>query len=307
MRRVVVTGADGFLGGHLVRELWRHDIHVTALGRLPGDQASYIAMGDAPWSSPRLAQIIEKAEPEVVFHLVGGLAGSAAELEQLNVGVAMSLMRSVWDMQVRPLLVFCGSAAEYGSAAVDGMPIDELTVCAPANAYGASKLAQTEAALAFSERTGTPVLIARIFNPIGPGMPPYLALGDFARQIASMHGGRGALQTGDLRIFRDFLDVDHVVHTMRRLAMNPRARGIVNVCSGEATELRTLVDKLIKASGKDVTIEIMPARVRAGEIRTVVGSTALLCRLGAAPPATDYDDLVARIWQDAQTRWAPGS
>lgn len=307
MRRAIVTGADGFLGRHLVRELRQAGVYVTALGRLPGNDASYVAMGDAPWPSNRLAQVMESAAPDVIFHLVGGLAGSTAELEQLNVGVAKSVMQSVTDIQARPLLVFCGSAAEYGSATVDGVPAREMTVCLPANAYGASKLAQTNAALTFAERTGTPVLIARIFNPIGPGMPPYLALGDFARQIASLHGGPGTLHTGNLHIFRDFLDVDHVVGTMRRLAWNPHARGVVNVCSGEATELQMLVDRLIGTSGKTVTIEMNSSRQRPGELRTVVGSTELLRNFGAAPPVSDYGNVIARIWRDAEARWARGS
>ncbi|HTI80384.1 MAG TPA: NAD-dependent epimerase/dehydratase family protein [Acetobacteraceae bacterium] len=304
MRRAIVTGAEGFLGRHLVRELRQFGVDVTTLGRLPGTEPSYVAMGDAPWPSSRLAEVMESAEPDVIFHLVGGLAGSAAELEQLNVGVAKSVMQSVRDIQIRPLLVFCGSAAEYGSATVDGVPASEMTVCKPANAYGASKLTQTNAALTFAERTGTPVLIARIFNPIGPGMPPYLALGDFARQIALLHRGQGTLHTGNLRIFRDFLDVDHVVGTMRRLACNPHARGIVNVCSGEPTELQLLVDRLIGTSGKNVTIETNSSRVRPGELKTVVGSTELLRQLVAAPSATDYGKVIARIWRDAKARWA---
>jgi len=306
MRRAIVTGAEGFLGRHLVRELRQHGVHVTALGRLPANEACYVAMGDAPWPSSRLAAVIESAEPDVIFHLVGGLAGSAAELELLNVGVATSVMQSVTDIQAHPLLVFCGSAAEYGSATLDGMPASEMAVCTPSNAYGASKLAQTRAALTFAERTGTPVLIARIFNPIGPGMPPYLALGDFARQIASLHNGHGTLHTGNLRIFRDFLDVDLVVGTMRRLASNPHARGVINVCSGEATELQMLVDRLIRTSGKTVTIEMNSSRLRPGELKTVVGSTELLRKFGAAPPASDYGNVIARIWRDAEARWASG-
>src|SRR5689334_195132 len=143
MRRAIVTGADGFLGRHLVRNLRQSGVYVTALGRSPRTEPSYVVMGDAPWPSSRLAEVFESAEPDVIFHLVGGLAASAAELEQLNVGVAKSVMQSVRDIQIRPLLVFCGSAAEYGSATVDGVPASEMTICTPANAYGASKLAQT--------------------------------------------------------------------------------------------------------------------------------------------------------------------
>ncbi len=304
MQRAIITGADGFLGRHLAHELRQHGVHVTALGRQPRLEASYITMGDAPWCSTRLARIVETAEPDIIFHLVGGAVGSQAELERLNVGVAASVMRALQDVAAQPLLVFAGSAAEYGSGVVDGVPVCETATCVPVSSYGATKLAQTHAALAFAEATGTPVLIARIFNPIGPGMPIHLALGEFARQIAMLRGGRGVLQTGNIHAFRDFIDVEHVVTALRRLAQNIDARGVVNVCSGQATELRTLVEMLIEVSGKNVDIETIPSRLRPGEFRAVVGSTALLSRLGAAPPQTDYADVMARVWRDAETRWA---
>jgi GDP-4-dehydro-6-deoxy-D-mannose reductase len=303
VRRALVTGAEGFLGSHLVRVLRQAGVHVTGLARRPGPEAAYVAMGDAPWCPTRLASIIEGTEPDVVFHLVGGAVGSETELERLNLGVTTSLMLALKAAQVHPILICCGSAAEYGTAIIDGVPACESAICAPNSAYGAVKLAQTKAALAFAESSGTPVLIARIFNPIGPGMPPYLALGDFARQIAVLRSSPGVLQTGNLQVCRDFIDVEHVATTLCRLAHNAAARGVVNICSGQATRLSMLVDLLIQASGKMVTLETMPARVRRDELGVVVGDITRLASLGAAPPHTDYRASVARIWQDANARW----
>jgi GDP-4-dehydro-6-deoxy-D-mannose reductase len=307
IQRAIVTGAEGFLGLHLVRDLQQQGVCVTGLARRPAPNAPYVAMGDAPWSPTRLARIIERAEPDVIFHLVGGAAGSQAELERLNVGVAASLMRALQRVQARPLLVCCGSAAEYGAAITDGVPARESMTCVPSSVYGATKLAQTNAALAFAERSGTPVLIARIFNPIGPGMPPYLALGEFARQIAGLRNSHGVLQTGNIQVSRDFIDVEHVARAFRKLARNSAARGVVNICSGQATRLSTLVELLIQASGKAVTLETIPARVRPDEMSVVVGDTTLLASLGAAPPQTNYGDVVERVWQDAKTRRAATS
>jgi nucleoside-diphosphate-sugar epimerase len=307
MRRAIITGAEGFLGGHLVRGLEQRGVHVTGLARNPGPRTPYFAMGDAPWSVACLARIIERAEPDVIFHLVGGAVGSAAELERLNLGVTTSLMLALKEAQARPLLVCCGSAAEYGAAIIDGVPACENAICAPSSAYGTAKLAQTNAALAFAENSGTPVLIARIFNPIGPGMPPYLALGEFARQIASLPSSHGILQTGNLQVWRDFIDVGDVTRAFWTLALNPAARGVVNICSGQATRLSMLVELLIRASGKTVTLETIPERVRQDELRVVIGDTTLLASYGAAPPPADYQDVVERIWQDARTRWGGAS
>jgi nucleoside-diphosphate-sugar epimerase len=303
-RRALVTGAEGFLGSHLVRALQQQGVRVTGLARKPGPETPYVAMGDAPWSVTCLARIIESTEPDVIFHLVGGAVGSGAELERLNLGVATSLMLALKEAQARPLLVCCGSAAEYGGAIIDGVPACENAICAPNSAYGTAKLAQTNAALAFAESSGMPVLVARIFNPVGPGMPPYLALSNFARQIAMLRSSHGVLQTGNIRVCRDFIDVEDVARAFWTLVNNPAARGVVNICSGQATRLSTLVELLIQASGKTVTLETIPARVRRDELGVVIGDTTLLASLGAAPPHTEYREVVARIWQDARTRWA---
>lgn len=309
VRRALVTGAAGFIGRHLVRELERHGTRVTALVRHGGAGSPQVAMGDAPWEPRRVAGVIEDAEPDVVFHLAGGAVGTAAQLEAMNVGLARSVMEALSLTQASPLLVCCGSAAEYGSAVTDGIATAETTVCAPLSAYGSSKLAQTRAALAFGESGRTRVLVARIFNPIGPGIPPHLALGGFARQIAAapLHGG--ILRAGNLEVARDFIDVEIVARALRLLAQHPDAGGVVNVCSGQATRLAQLVEMLIAASGKTVRPELDPERVRKGEVRAMFGDPGLLRRLTGRLEETDYLAVTARIWRDAaacamgRSRW----
>jgi GDP-4-dehydro-6-deoxy-D-mannose reductase len=170
----------------------------------------------------------------------------------------------------------------------------------PLSAYGRSKLAQTRAALAYGEATGTPVLVARIFNPIGAGLPTHLALGAFAEQIASVTGPCGTLRTGNIDVKRDFIDVRYVAAMLFNLASKPAARGIINICSGKAVWLRSLVKNLIAVSGKSIAIETDPSRLRPSELRVIVGSTALLAKHGERPPPTDYSAVLAQIWTAAQ-------
>ena len=305
MRRAIVTGATGFLGQHLVADLQQHGVQVTALARRSSlnEQPWLIPMGNAPWSSARLARIIEAVCPDVIFHLAGGAVGSPPDLIASNVGVTIALMRALQHIAARPLLVCCGSAAEYGAAVVDGVPVEEGAACAPLTPYGTAKLTQTKAVLEFSEATGVPVLVNRIFNMIGPGMPTYLALGEFAQQIARMPTCGGALRTGNLHVFRDFIDVRHVATAFRLLAQNAAARGIVNICTGEAIELSELVDILIAMSGKNVRPEVRLERLRSGELQAVTGSPSRLVKIGVKLPRSNYPDIVADLWNDAKARW----
>jgi GDP-4-dehydro-6-deoxy-D-mannose reductase len=295
MHSAIVTGGQGFIGRNLVHELRRRGIRTTTVGRRASDDISHFVLDDGSWASSALDRVLEEARPNYIFHLAGTARGTPDELSHANSGMAQALFQSLRRTRLRPRIVVAGSAAEYGSAIKDGEPVCETAICSPLSAYGVSKYAQTRAALAHAEETGTPLIVARIFNALGPNMPSHLALGDFVNQIASMRTGIGTLYVGNIDVRRDMIDVERIATVLCDLADNSEAGGIVNVCSGEAPLLRELVEKMISFSGRDVKIEIDWNRVRGNEVRTILGSTDLLAKLGCPPSITDFSAVVARI------------
>jgi GDP-4-dehydro-6-deoxy-D-mannose reductase len=207
---------------------------------------------------------------------------------------------------MRPRLIVAGSAAEYGGAIRDGEPVQETAICVPLFPYGISKHAQTREVLAFADATAASVLVARIFNPLGPGMPTHLAIGDFANQIASMQELRGTLQVGNLDVRRDMMDIEHVATLLCQLAENGDARGVVNVCSGQAPLLRQLVELLVDGCGRKIDIRIDWSRIRGNEPHTILGSTDRLAELGCPPPRTEFAAVIARVCRDIADRRARG-
>jgi nucleoside-diphosphate-sugar epimerase len=319
MRRALVTGATGFIGRHLVAQLAAEGWAVTCVARGPLRAAPstpgsmMLELGPAPWSVESLKQALEASGPEVVFHMAGTTrTASLADLYAVNTGLAATLFDAVeahtGTPQPNPLIVLAGSAAEYGEVAPDALPVAEGHPCAPSTDYGVSKYAQTLVGLARARR-GLNVMVARIFNPIGPGMPSHLALASFAQQLRL---GVTAVRVGDLDVERDFIDVSEAARLVVALSANPPRRdehnGIVwNICSGRALSVRDLVDELVRLCGRSVTLEIDPARLRPGQMRSFHGSTARLAAVGLFPQAPEFATLLPLLLADRTDHEQRGS
>jgi GDP-4-dehydro-6-deoxy-D-mannose reductase len=242
-----------------------------------------------------ICDLVKEARADRIFHCAGITNAPDVEtLYRVNTVFAANLLMAAGRIKPRPRVMLAGSAAEYGPNTVDA-PIPETHPCRPTTGYGISKLAQTLHGLAASE-AGTPVVVARLFNVLGPGMPEHLALGNFARQIARMKGAGGVLRTGDLESIRDFVCVEDVARALPRLIESPQATGrVVNLCSGIPMRLRSLTESLVKASGAAIQIEMDPNRRRSSQPSSIVGDPTLSRELGIDLPAPDFEPLLAAM------------
>ncbi|KMO43585.1 hypothetical protein VQ03_07830 [Methylobacterium tarhaniae] len=269
----LISGAGGFVGRALAHHLRASGEQVETVGlRTDAEGARETAVPPVE----RWRRALASARPDTVYHLAGAMQGDEAHLLSINLGLTEALFEALRLTDLRPTLIIAGSAAEYGAAALDGIPVREDAACSPYAAYGRSKLAQTQAALTFGDETSSRVLVARIFNPIGAGMPPHLALADFAAQIALMPPEGGELLTGNVDVRRDFMRVDDVAVALGSLARHADAAGLCNVCTGVPTRLGDLLQEMIAASGKAVAVSADPARYRPHEPRIIVGDTTRL-------------------------------
>lgn len=272
----LISGAGGFVGQALAHHLRASGGPVATVSLRADGGGLRDAVATAASPVERWRHALERARPDVVYHLAGAMQGEEPTLRSVNLGLTEALFDALRVTGLHPTLVIAGSAAEYGAAARDGIPVSEDAVCEPYTAYGRSKLAQSRAALAFRDETGVRVVVARIFNPVGAGMPAHLALADFAAQIARMPAAGGRLTTGNLDVQRDFIPVDDVATALEALAAARDATGLCNVCSGVPTRLGDLLEAMIAASGKAVATSADPARYRPHEPRIIVGDTARL-------------------------------
>ena len=234
---------------------------------------------------------IATARPDAILHAAGSAYNpSAAACFETNTILAAELLDAIAEMAAPPRLLLIGSAAELGLVPTEMQPVTEAFNCAPRTAYAIAKHAQTLLGVSAAAR-GLPVLVVRLFNPVGPGMPVGLALPSFARQI--MDPATTVMRAGDLLVARDFIDVAEAARILISLAAMPCFPWpLVNLCSGQAWRLGNLLEQMIALSGRKLRVERDPALQRPGDMPVLLGDTSRLVSVGLSPRRPDFDRLL---------------
>ena len=302
MARVLVTGAAGFAGGHLVEHLaGRGNVVAWARADPPPELA-----GLGRWQRvdlldrERVRAAIHELQPSTVYHCAGSphVAGSwddrVVSLET-NVLATHYLLDALRLARLPARVLLTGSAHVYAHSDV---PLREDDAVAPASPYALSKLVQEALGLRAVVEDGLEVVVARSFNHTGPRQSDAFVAPSLARQIALIErGGRDpVLRVGNLDARRDLTDVRDVVRAYALLADAGVSGTVYNVASGKARAMRWLLDELVARARVAVRVETDPARLRPSDVPVLVGDAS---RLRAATawkpeiaPAQMLDDLL---------------
>ena len=289
--RVAVTGADGFVGRHLCAYLASRGDTALAIAGPPG-RTGDVAVDILDEAA--IARVLAPFAPDAIVHLAGvsSVARSheaPSETFRVNALGAVNLCAVVRAVAPKARLLLVGSGEMYGAIA-PGERANESWPLAPTSPYAASKVAAEVAAIQFHRAYGLHVIAVRPFSHLGRGQAPTFAVPSFARQLCALKGG-GVLSVGNLDPVRDFSHVEDVVHAYRLLLERGVAGQAYNVCSGVGRTVRSVVEEMIVASGRDARIEVDPARVRPVELPYLVGDSSKLRALGWAPQRTLRDAL----------------
>lgn len=279
---ILVTGVEGFIGGHLrtLLEAAGHEVAGTALDPARADrECRALDVLDGP----AVGAVIEETRPERVFHLAGFSSGAAArerpaEALRTNSEGTLNVLEAVAKRRVGPVrIIVAGSADAYGDPGPE--PVEEDAPVSPVSPYGTSKAAQELVALALASTHDLDVRVARMFPLLGPGQSDRFVVPAFCRQAAAIASREEepVLRVGNLDVERDFLDVRDGAAGLAALGDLERpARRAYNVCSGRATSVRTLLGWILEEAGIDPEIEVDPDRARTSDPPRIVGSARRL-------------------------------
>jgi len=305
LRRVLVTGAGGFVGRHLAAALAADGIEAVGLDRAGGGAPTHrheLGTG-GPDAAGRLADLLAAGGFDAICHLAGQSSAGASFADPAgtmaaNTGGTLEVLEALRLLADRgqpvPRLLAVGSAEEYGGAARPDRPCREDDPVLPLSPYATSKAAATQLTVQYHRAFGLPALAVRAFNHTGPGQGPRFVFPAFAAQIAAIEAGRQppVLRTGDLSPVRDFLDVRDVVRAYVALLTAGEPGRIFNVCSGSALTIGDGLKILLGLSANPIEVQTDPARLRPVDVPCLVGDpSALQAATGWKPRRTMTETL----------------
>ncbi|GGD09532.1 GDP-mannose 4,6-dehydratase [Aquisalinus flavus] len=271
--RVLVTGAGGFTGTHLLHELRKLDCEIHATGRDTG------AGVPATWHTLDLRDeaavtaLVKQVQPDYVFHLaaISFVAHDRpVEIYEVNVLGTENLLKALAQEcpDLHKVLV-ASSANIYGNPATD--PVSEETPLAPVNHYGCSKVSMEFIARTYAD--DVPMVMTRPFNYTGKGQSEKFLV---PKMVKHFRERQPTIELGNTDIIRDISDVRDVVQDCLSLAASDSRGESFNLCRGEGVALKEIISILQDVTGHQIEIQVNPAFVRASDIKRLVGDRGKL-------------------------------
>jgi GDP-4-dehydro-6-deoxy-D-mannose reductase len=303
MTRILVSGVNGFVGKHLVREINSRGYKAVGVGREENVHPQIESLLDNYYSADLINPDDVKKIPLENINAVISLAGLAQagasfkdpeKYLKINVDVATVLAEEILKRKLPIRFVAISTGAVYDSN--QAMPLTEKSVLIrQGSPYAKSKILMEEA-LTRLKSQGLNCILVRPFNHIGPGQEPGFLVPDLYKKISKAHKGGGSIKVGDLNTKRDFTDVRDVVKAYVNLATTDNLDyDLYNVCSGKSLSGQQILSAILEAMHPNKKIEIKqdPSLIRPNDPKDLYGSNQRISEVMSWQPKIDLAQTIA--------------
>lgn len=302
-KKVLVTGADGFIGSHLVEGLLQAGCKVKAfcyynsfnswgwIDTLPAELQKQLEIFTGDIRDPNGVRTAVKG-CDVIFHLAALIAipfsyHSPDNYVDTNIKGTLNILQAARDFDVSKILVTSTSEV-YGTALY--VPIDEKHPRQGQSPYSATKIGADSIAESFYRSFDLPVTIVRPFNTFGPRQSARAVIPTIITQLLS---GKKEIKLGSLHPTRDLLFVKDTVEGFKAIASSDNVKGEeINIASQQEISIGDLARKLIEQVSPSATVVAEDQRLRPekSEVERLLGSNEKINRLTGWRPKYSLDE-----------------
>jgi GDP-4-dehydro-6-deoxy-D-mannose reductase len=300
--KALITGAGGFVGGHLCRYLLAYTdwellgtVYPQSVETQP--QEPRLRLQHLDLREPEGVQaLLEEVKPNYIFHLAAQSIPAASfdnpwDTLETNIRSQLNILHSMRILGLHARVLVVGSNEEYGYPQKGDLPFTEESSLRPASPYAVSKVAQDLMGLQFHQAYKLDVVRMRPFNHTGPGQSPHFVVPAFASQIARIEAGlqEPVLKVGNMAAARDFSDVRDIAHGYYLAATKGEPGDVYNLASGQPHKVSALLDTLLSFTDVNIRVETDPERYRPVDVPVVYGSAEKFYQLTGWMPEIPFE------------------
>jgi GDP-4-dehydro-6-deoxy-D-mannose reductase len=316
-KKILITGANGFVASHFLDYLENQKIASDVLGIDIVDQTTslpfkYIDFRYVKQNMLDLEKIDDIAcnfQPDYVLHLASysSVAYSweyPVESFKNNMNIFLNLVETIRKHGLKTRILAVGSSEQYGNINATDLPLRETSKLDPLSPYAVARVSQEMLSKIYFSAYGQDIVMTRSFNHIGPGQSDRFVISSFIKQIVEkVKKGQPeiTLKTGDITIVRDFLDVRDVVKSYWLLLEKGQSGEIYNVCSGVPHSLHQIIDIIADLLNVNIVCDVDSSLIRPNDNKVIVGSYEKLQTSTGWTPTYELKNSLAdivRYWEN---------